>query len=211
MMNKTKTPALQLVKYVLVVPIFFLFVMANSMYAAQNGGKSEAGNNLSELPPQKKGEVEELFIVAESQPEFPGGESAMMKFLADNIRYPVIAQENGIQGRVVCDFMIMKDGSISNVNILQGVDPSLDAEVKRLISSMPKWKPGNQHGNAVNVRGVFPVVFRIQWDNPEDNPLTSEEKTNLFKSDLLDDLKKVEGMMILEEVVVVGYGITEQK
>ncbi len=210
MMNKTKTPALQLVKYVLVVPLFFLFVMANSMYAAENGDKSVAGNNLPEPPPQKKGEAEELFIVADSQPEFPGGESAMMKFLADNIRYPVIAQENGIQGRVVCDFTIMKDGSISNVNILQG-DPALDAEVKRLISSMPQWKPGNQRGNAVNVRGVFPVVFRLQWDNPEDDPLTSEEKTNLFKSDLLDDLKKVEGMMILEEVVVVGYGMAEQK
>lgn len=210
MMNKTKTPALQLVKYVLVVPLFFLFVMANSMYAAENGDKSVAGNNLPEPPPQKKGEAEELFIVADSQPEFPGGESAMMKFLADNIRYPVIAQENGIQGRVVCDFTIMKDGSISNVNILQG-DPALDAEVKRLISSMPKWKPGNQRGNAVNVRGVFPVVFRLQWDNPEDDPLTSEEKTNFFKSDLLDDLKKVEGMMILEEVVVVGYGMAEQK
>ncbi|SFK33936.1 M56 family metallopeptidase [Proteiniphilum acetatigenes] len=211
MMNKAKTPALQLVKYVLVVPIFFLFVMANSMYAAENGDKSMAGNNLPEPPPQKKGEAEELFIVAESQPEFPGGETAMMKFLADNIRYPVIAQENGIQGRVVCDFTIMKDGSISNVNILQGVDPALDAEVKRLISSMPKWKPGNQRGNVVNVRGVFPVVFRLQWDNPEDDPLTSEEKSNLFKSDLLDDLKEVEGMMILEEVVVVGYGMAEQK
>ena len=210
MMNKTKTPALQLVKYVLVVPLFFLFVMANSMYAAENGDKSVAGNNLPEPPPQKKGEAEELFIVADSQPEFPGGESAMMKFLADNIRYPVIAQENGIQGRVVCDFTIMKDGSISNVNILQG-DTALDAEVKRLISSMPQWKPGNQRGNAVNVRGVFPVVFRLQWDNPEDDPLTSEETTNLFKSDLLDDLKKVEGMMILEEVVVVGYGMAEQK
>ena len=222
MMNKAKSSTTKTVKYLLVVPLFFLFVMANSIYAVQNEDKSVAiqlvdenssgvsqsqtnDENLPDPPPQKKEEVEELFIVAESQPEFPGGESAMMKFLADNFRYPVIPQEKGVQGRIICDFHVMKDGSISNVSILQGVDPALDAEVKRVISSMPKWKSGKQREKAVNVRGVLPVVFRLQRDNPEDDPLTSEERANLFKSDLLDDLKKVEGMMILEEVVVVGY------
>lgn len=222
MMNKAKSSTTKTVKYLLVVPLFFLFVMANSIYAVQNEDKSVAiqlvdenssgvsqsqtnDENLPDPPPQKKEEVEELFIVAESQPEFPGGESAMMKFLADNFRYPVIPQEKGVQGRIICDFHVMKDGSISNVSILQGADPALDAEVKRVISSMPKWKSGKQREKAVNVRGVLPVVFRLQRDNPEDDPLTSEERANLFKSDLLDDLKKVEGMMILEEVVVVGY------
>lgn len=195
MMNKTKTPAPQLVKYVLIVPVFFLFVMANSMYAAQN-----------EPPPQKKGEAEELFIVAENQPEYPGGSDAMMKYLVDNVRYPVIAQENGIQGRVVCDFTVMKDGRIGNVGIIQGVDPSLETEVKRIINSMPQWEPGKQRGEAVNVRVIFPVVFRLQGDNPEDDLLTSEEREKLFESKELDELRKVDGQLILDELVIVGYG-----
>ena len=223
MMNKAKSSTSTLVKYLLVAPLFFLFVVANSIYAAQNEDKSVAiqfadenlhqlsqpwieDDNLPEPPPEKKeAEIEEVFIVSENQPEFPGGTRAMMTFLADNIRYPVKAQEKGTQGRVVCDFQVMKDGSISNVNVLHGVDPSLDAEAMRIIKLMPKWKPGTQQGQAVNVRAVLPVVFRLQGDNPQDDLLTKEEREQLFKSEVLDDLRKVDGMLIIDEVVVVAY------
>jgi protein TonB len=97
----------------------------------------------------------------ENQPEFPGGQAAMMKFLSENIKYPVIAQENGIQGRVICNFVVERDGSITDVQDC-GVDPSLDKEAVRVIQSMPKWKPGMQRGKPVRVRFTLPVVFRLQ-------------------------------------------------
>ncbi|WP_313381580.1 TonB family protein [Proteiniphilum saccharofermentans] len=115
-------------------------------------------------PPKPKQEevTEEIFVVVEEQPEFPGGQAAMMKFLSDNIRYPVIAQENGIQGRVICSFVVERDGSITDVQVVRGVDPSLDREAIRVIQQMPRWKPGKQRGSAVRVRFTLPVVFRLQ-------------------------------------------------
>ena len=115
-------------------------------------------------PPKPKEEevTEEIFVVVEEQPEFPGGNAAMMKFLGDNIRYPVIAQENGIQGRVICNFVVERDGSITDVQVVRGVDPSLDREAVRVIQQMPRWKPGKQRGSAVRVRFTLPVVFRLQ-------------------------------------------------
>ncbi len=115
-------------------------------------------------PPKPKQEevTEEIFVVVEEQPEYPGGQTAMMRFLSDNIRYPVIAQENGIQGRVICNFVVERDGSITDVQVVRGVDPSLDREAVRVIQQMPRWKPGKQRGQAVRVRFTLPVVFRLQ-------------------------------------------------
>ncbi len=115
-------------------------------------------------PPKPKEEevTEEIFVVVEEQPEFPGGNAAMMKFLSDNIRYPVIAQENGIQGRVICNFVVERDGSITDVQVVRGQDPSLDREAVRVIQQMPRWKPGKQRGAPVRVRFTLPVVFRLQ-------------------------------------------------
>ncbi|MFA7492806.1 MAG: energy transducer TonB [Proteiniphilum sp.] len=115
-------------------------------------------------PPKPKQEevTEEIFVVVEEQPEFPGGQAAMMKFLSDNIKYPVIAQENGIQGRVICNFVVERDGSITDVQVVRGQDPSLDREAIRVIQQMPRWKPGKQRGSAVRVRFTLPVVFRLQ-------------------------------------------------
>lgn len=113
-------------------------------------------------PKEREEEEEEIFVVVENQPEFPGGQAAMMKFLSENIKYPVIAQENGIQGRVICNFVVERDGSITDVQVVRGVDPSLDKEAVRVIQSMPRWKPGMQRGKPVRVRFTLPVVFRLQ-------------------------------------------------
>lgn len=116
-------------------------------------------------PPPKPVEeeaTEEIFVVVEKQPEFPGGTTALMKFLGDNIKYPVIAQENGIQGRVITNFVVERDGSISDVQVVRGQDPSLDREAVRVIKTMPKWAPGQQRGKPVRVRFTLPVVFRLQ-------------------------------------------------
>jgi len=103
-----------------------------------------------------------VFVIVENKPEFPGGDAALMKYIAENIKYPVIAQENGIQGRVICQFVVNKDGSIVDINVVRSVDPSLDKEAIRVIKSMPKWKPGKQRGKAVRVKFTLPIVFRLQ-------------------------------------------------
>ena len=106
---------------------------------------------------------EEIFVVVESMPEFPGGQQEMMKFLAENIKYPVIAQENNVQGRVICQFVVEKDGKVTDIQVVRSSgDASLDKEAKRVIESMPKWKPGKQRGKAVRVKYTIPVNFRLQ-------------------------------------------------
>ena len=104
----------------------------------------------------------DVYEVVENMPEFPdGGMPGLMKYLSANIRYPEAAHKAGTQGRVTVQFVVGKDGSIGNVGILRGVDPALDAEAIRVISSMPKWKPGTQKGEPVNVRYTVPVMFRL--------------------------------------------------
>ena len=113
--------------------------------------------------PVEEEEEEVVFVVVESMPEFPGGQQALFKYLSENVKYPVIAQENGIQGRVICQFVVNKDGSIVEVEVVRsGGDPSLDKEAIRVIKSMPKWKPGKQRGKAVRVKYTVPVNFKLQ-------------------------------------------------
>jgi protein TonB len=103
-----------------------------------------------------------VFQVVETMPSFPGGDQALFKFLGDNVKYPVIAQENGIQGRVICQFVVNRDGSIVDVEVVRPVDPSLDKEAIRVIKSMPSWSPGKQRGKSVRVKYTLPVNFRLQ-------------------------------------------------
>ena len=113
-------------------------------------------------PPKHVVEETKIFTVVEQMPMFPGGEGALVGYLRDNIHYPTVAAENGVQGRVVVGFVVERDGSITDVNILRGVDPSLDREAMRVVKSMPKWTPGKQNGSAVRVKYQVPVSFRLQ-------------------------------------------------
>lgn len=99
------------------------------------------------------------FLPAEDMPKFKGN---LNEYLSKNIRYPPIAQETGIQGRVICQFVVYEDGTIRDVKVVRGVDPSLDKEAIRVIENMPKWTPGNQRGRAVKVRYTLPINFRLQ-------------------------------------------------
>ena len=131
-----------------------------------------------------------VFEVVESMPEFPGGGmTAMMQFLSKNIKYPVNAQKNGTQGRVTVQFIVNADGSISNIGIIRGVDPELDGEAVRVISTMPNWKPGTQKGKPVRVKYTVPVMFR----------LPDEDKKKEYKP-----------VPKIEETVVVGYGTRKE-
>ena len=127
----------------------------------------EAAQTAVYTPPAAVEEEEEeaaqqIFTVVEEMPEFPGGNAELLKYLAKSIKYPVIAQENGIQGRVICAFVVNRDGGIVDAEVLRGVDPSLDKEALRVIMAMPKWKPGKQRGKPVRVKYTVPVTFRLQ-------------------------------------------------
>ena len=127
-----------------------------------DGEVLKAKEEIAQPEPPKNEEENKVFDVVEEQPSFPGGQGALMAWLNDNIKYPVVAAENGIQGKVIVEFVVGKNGSISNVKVLRSVDPSLDKEAVRVVSNMPNWTPGKQNGASVNVRFTLPVTFRLQ-------------------------------------------------
>ena len=113
-------------------------------------------------PVKPKEEETKIFTVVEQMPSFPGGMGALMQYLSKNIKYPPFAEENSIQGRVICTFVVERDGSVTDIHIAKGVDPSLDKEAIRVVSGMPKWIPGRQNGQSVRVKYTLPVTFRLQ-------------------------------------------------
>lgn len=112
--------------------------------------------------PKVQEDVNKVFDVVEQMPSFPGGSEALMRFLNENVRYPAVAEDNGIQGRVIVEFVVERDGSITDVRVAKSVDPLLDKEAVRVLRSMPKWKPGTQNGKPVRVKYTTPVTFRLQ-------------------------------------------------
>lgn len=149
---------------------------------SQSATASPAPQRQSDTPQMVS---DQIFTVVEVMPEYPGGQGELLKYLAKGIKYPVIAQENGIQGRVTASFIVEKDGSIRNVEVIRGVDPSLDAEAIRILSDMPNWTPGKQRGQDVAVKYTVPVTFRLQGKT-ENQPTPGKD-----------------------DIVVVGYGSNE--
>lgn len=127
-----------------------------------NGEILKAKEVIAEPEPPKHEEENKVFDIVEQQPMFPGGPAALMKYLSEHTKYPVVAQENGVQGRVTVQFVVEKDGSISDVHVLRGVDPSLDKEAVRVVKSLPRWTPGKQNGIIVRVNYRVPVLFILQ-------------------------------------------------
>lgn len=128
---------------------------------------SSKGNKVGEIVAVAYGGVEktaqeEVYFIVEEMPEFPGGQLALRRFLAQQIKYPVVAREKGIQGKVFVNFVVGKDGSVRNARIARGVDPSLDREALRVISSLPPWKPGKQKGKEVAVSYTVPISFVLE-------------------------------------------------
>ena len=131
-------------------------------------GNDEAGGEVLKAkeviaqPEPPKEEATKIFEVVAQMPSFPPGQAALFEFLSKNIRYPVVAEENGIQGRVIVTFVVERDGSITDVRVAKSVDPSLDKEAVRVTKSMPHWNPGMQNGGPVRVKFTLPVTFRLQ-------------------------------------------------
>ena len=104
---------------------------------------------------------EEFFMVVENMPEFPGGDLGLMKYIQKNVKYPAIAKEYNITGKVYVSFIVDKKGSVTNVKIVRGVDKNLDAEAMRVVKSLPKYKPGKQRGKSVRVMFTIPINFTL--------------------------------------------------
>lgn len=136
--------------------------------------------------PQTVVSDDQTFSVVEQMPEYPGGMRAGLEFMARNLRYPTKAREAGKQGRVIVQFVVRKDGSLSDFKVLCPVDPWLDAEAIRVISTMPKWKPGMQDGKPVSVKFTLPVTFMLEGTN--NKPKSGDN-----------------------DVVVVGYGVQKSE
>lgn len=128
-------------------------------------GNDEAnGKDIADLKQVVTQAVEEekVFDMVEQMPQFPGGQTELMKWIGEHLKYPTIAQENGVQGRVTCQFVVGKDGKVRDVTVLKTLDPYCDKEAIRVIMAMPNWIPGKQNGKAVAVKYTVPITFRLQ-------------------------------------------------
>ena len=146
------------------------------------------------IPKVKETPQEEvIFQVVEEMPQFPGGMAEAMKFLAKNIKYPVAAQEAKIEGRVIVQFVVGRDGNVSDVKVMHGVNPELDAEAIRVVSMMPNWIPGKQRGKAVAVKYTMPIMFRLQTPEPkkEEMPHTLQVSLKVDKNATKEDVDMV--------------------
>ena len=164
MMNKTKS-RFGAWKALAALPVAALLLMAGCQPANGEAVEQEEipfeATNVDESAPLDAN-TDEVFKVVEVDPEFPGGEEALYKYLAENIKYPVMAKNNKVEGRVYITFVIEKDGTVSDAKVLRSVNEELDAEALRVINAMPKWKPGTQRGVPVRVQYNIPIIFKLQ-------------------------------------------------
>lgn len=170
MMNKKKSNAAGHIKYALFVLPAFALLVAGNISCSQDASQTEDAKEEVVAPvspeakeaPADSTAKEEVFMVAEQMPEFPGGMKELLKFLQDNLKYPENAMKNNVQGRVIVQFVVEKDGTPTEFKVLRSVDPDLDAEALRVMKAMPKWKPGMQKGQVVRVKFTVPVSFTLQ-------------------------------------------------
>ena len=162
MMNKKRTHTTGRIKYALFVPLAAALLIASNISCIS----SEKQEEISEKQESRAAEGE-VFQVVEEMPEFPGGMGECMKWLGQNIKYPAEAKEKGVQGRVIVQFVVEKDGTIVNAKVVRGVDPDLDAEALRVVNQSPKWKPGKQKGEAVRVKYTLPIMFKLDNDSSD--------------------------------------------
>lgn len=170
MMNKKKSNAAGHIKYALFVLPAFALLVAGNISCSQDASQTEDAKEEVVAPvspeakeaPADSTAKEEVFMVAEQMPEYPGGMKEMLKFLQENVKYPENAMKNNVQGRVIVQFVVEKDGTPTEFKVARSVDPDLDAEALRVLQTMPKWKPGMQRGEVVRVKFTVPVSFKLQ-------------------------------------------------
>lgn len=170
MMNKKKSNAAGHIKYALFVLPAFALLVAGNISCSQDASQTEDAKEEVVAPvspeakeaPADSTAKEEVFMVTEQMPEYPGGMKELFKFLQDNLKYPEKAMKNNVQGRVIVQFVVEKDGTPTEFKVARSVDPDLDAEALRVMKTMSKWKPGMQRGEVVRVKYTVPVSFKLQ-------------------------------------------------
>ena len=167
MMNKKKSNGAGHIKYALFVLPAFALLVAGNISCSQGASEKQDAKEETVAPdsvaaPTDGVAKDEVFMVAEQMPEFPGGMKELLKFLQNNLKYPENAMKNNVQGRVIVQFVIEKDGTPTEFKVARSVDPDLDAEALRVLQIMPKWKPGMQRGKIVRVKFTVPVSFKLQ-------------------------------------------------
>lgn len=208
MMNKKRTKEIGRAKYLMFLPLAALLMIISNIEAVARTTEKLFTEEMvqavepeitpqvvAQTPPQdiKKEPRKEVndstvFMVVEQMPNFPGGMEALMAFIGKNVKYPTKAVSNGVQGRVIVEFVVNKDGTIVDHKVIRGVDLELDQEAIRVVAMMPKWQPGMQRGEAVRVKFTVPITFRL----PE-----APKAIEIKKEDI-------------SEVVVVGYGSAKE-
>ena len=172
MMNKKRTKEIGRTKYLMFLPLAALLMIFSNIETVARTTEKIATDVMENVIPQIMEQSvpvtqdttfmdKPIFEVVEKMPEFPGGRNACQKFITDNIKYPVEAKANKVQGTVYVKFVVNQDGTICDLKVLRGVAPSLDQEAIRIINSMPTWKPGMQRGIAVRVKYVMPILFDL--------------------------------------------------
>lgn len=167
MMNKKKSNAAGHIKYALFVLPAFALLVAGNISCSQGASEKQDAKEETVAPdsvaaPTDGVAKDEVFMVAEQMPEFPGGMKELLKFLQNNLKYPENAMKNNVQGRVIVQFVVEKDGTLTEFKVARSVDPDLDVEALRVLQIMPKWKPGMQRGKIVRVKFTVPVSFKLQ-------------------------------------------------
>ena len=167
MMNKKKSNAAGHIKYALFVLPAFALLVAGNISCSQGASEKQDAKEETVAPdsvaaPTDGVAKDEVFMVAEQMPEYPGGMKELFKFLQDNVKYPESAMKKNVQGRVIVQFVVEKDGTPTEFNVVRSVDPDLDAEALRVMKTMSKWKPGMQRGEVVRVKYTVPVSFKLQ-------------------------------------------------
>ncbi|WP_455630512.1 TonB family protein, partial [Parabacteroides sp.] len=170
MMNKKRSPGIVRTKYLIFVPLVGILMLLSNIEAvarltvslANEATASNAMVTATDVPSKSREMDEQVFTVVEKMPSFPGGDAELLKYIAANIKYPKESQDNGEQGRVICSFIVGRDGSVNNPEVLRGVTPLLNEEAVRVINTMPRWNPGMQRGKAVAVKYTVPITFRLK-------------------------------------------------
>ena len=194
---KSNNSSLQkLARYLRALPLALLLITTNGVYAQTNESKKEI---TSLQDPQKKEEKksDEIYIVVDKQPEFPDGIAGLMEWLSANVQYPKEAHEKGIQGRVIVSFIIEKDGGVTDVQVIRGVDPLLDAEATRVIPLMPVWKPGELNNEPVRVKFTLPIVFRLSDEEKE-----ARDSIPIRNSDTVKHETQEPSLVIIDDVIM---------
>ena len=167
MLNKKRSRSTLIWKYLMFVPVIAMLCMIVNCTNVQDEKAVEtekatvSATDEMQTESAAKTNSDEVFDSVEQMPEFPGGMQALMSYLKDTIKYPEQAKKDGIQGRVIVQFIVEKSGKVTDIHVVRGIDPILDEEAARVVAAMPDWKPGMNHGEAVNVKYTIPVNFKL--------------------------------------------------